>query len=527
MADKESCFWCGKESIMTLTLDGVRRRACNDCGRKWAVESGKAGSDIGVSVGGKLFSYHPSKELMAEVREKAKSGRLMCAYCSHRIAEADLAGFRVYIPHDMKSRHTYTLCPACEAKVVAGDKGILEDVEEKIESGKYVLGEEAGDYELMGEPIHVNLPTEKQWAICFTHEGGETSVSYEKGMIIVRTYEQCQKFIANWRPEGIQARCRAVARSEYDPKKYDTYHLRLGSSFDKAEYAAQTVADRLGLLVEEYNVGSVLDVLTRLKNTVSETPKVRLSEEPKGRQVLGMAHPFVWKPSMVAISNDAVRQLKEPIRVTPDLLPLNPSIWLYNKLNYVVKPARECIFPETHDGHIPWPDEETFDGGLFEVASILSLNETELNCCHVILERSDEFESGWGIRFYEFPLKIGSIPEEDFQPVLKLLLFLQSPYLAWRAEKPQRSFVRRAEGQFPTAEKRINVVLLRRMVELRKEKRGEGYEPAEWSCQWWVSSHWRRQWHPSTKTHKPTWIAPYIKGPPDKPLKDTVRLIVR
>lgn len=526
MADKESCFWCGKESIMTLTLDGVRRRACNDCGRKWAVESGKAGSDIGVSVGGKLFSYHPSKELIAEVREKAKSGRLMCAYCSHRIAEADLAGFRVYIPHDMKSRHTYTLCPACEAKVVAGDKGILEDVEEKIESGKYELGEEAGDYELMGEPIHVNLPTEKQWAIYFTHEGGETSVSYEKGMIIVRTYEQCQKFIANWRPEGIQARCRAVARSEYDPKKYDTYHLRLGSSFDKAEYAAQTVADRLGLLVEEYNVGSALDVLTRLKNTVSGTPKVRLSEEPKGRQVLGMAHPFVWKPSMVAISNDAVRQLKEPIRVTPDLLPLNPSIWLYNKLNYVVKPARECIFPETHDGHIPWPDEETFDGGLFEVASILSLNETELNCCHVILERSYEFESGWGIRFYEFPLKIGSIPEEDFQPVLKLLLFLQSPYLVWRAEKPQRSFVRRAGGHFPTAEKRINVILLRRAVELRKGKH-EGHEPVPWSCQWWVSSFWRRQWHPSTKTHKPTWIAPYIKGPPDKPLKDAIRLIVR
>lgn len=39
-----------------------------------------------------------------------------------------------------------------------------------------------------------------------------------------------------------------------------------------------------------------------------------------------------------------------------------------------------------------------------------------------------------------------------------------------------------------------------------------------WSHRWIVGGHWRNQYLPATHDHRPTWIAPYVKGPNDKPL---------
>lgn len=40
----------------------------------------------------------------------------------------------------------------------------------------------------------------------------------------------------------------------------------------------------------------------------------------------------------------------------------------------------------------------------------------------------------------------------------------------------------------------------------------------DYSHRWMVSGHWRNQWLPSRGTHRAQWIAPYVKGPDDKPL---------
>ena len=42
----------------------------------------------------------------------------------------------------------------------------------------------------------------------------------------------------------------------------------------------------------------------------------------------------------------------------------------------------------------------------------------------------------------------------------------------------------------------------------------------------YVRGHWRRQWKPSSATHEPRFIAPYIKGPSSAPLKVTDRVMV-
>ena len=51
--------------------------------------------------------------------------------------------------------------------------------------------------------------------------------------------------------------------------------------------------------------------------------------------------------------------------------------------------------------------------------------------------------------------------------------------------------------------------------------------PVDWKHRWWVRGHYRAQWCPSTKTHRLTFIAPYIKGPDDMPLKHTVYEVCR
>jgi hypothetical protein len=65
-----------------------------------------------------------------------------------------------------------------------------------------------------------------------------------------------------------------------------------------------------------------------------------------------------------------------------------------------------------------------------------------------------------------------------------------------------------------------NVVQMRRLDRRRSDGTAQNHDAAlEWQCQWLVRGHWRQQFYPSAGRHVPRWIAPYIKGPHDKPMK--------
>jgi hypothetical protein len=72
-----------------------------------------------------------------------------------------------------------------------------------------------------------------------------------------------------------------------------------------------------------------------------------------------------------------------------------------------------------------------------------------------------------------------------------------------------------------------------KIIELRTLKRPgcpDGESDIEWTHRWIVRGHWREQWIPSRNAHEPRWIAPYVKGPEDKPLvvaDKTVYAVVR
>jgi len=68
----------------------------------------------------------------------------------------------------------------------------------------------------------------------------------------------------------------------------------------------------------------------------------------------------------------------------------------------------------------------------------------------------------------------------------------------------------------PDFEPICHVITLRKTI----HDHVEGEESfVEWSHRWLVRGHWRQQYFPSSNTHAPVWISPYVKGPEDKPFK--------
>jgi hypothetical protein len=95
-----------------------------------------------------------------------------------------------------------------------------------------------------------------------------------------------------------------------------------------------------------------------------------------------------------------------------------------------------------------------------------------------------------------------------------------------RREPPIRQ-VRRRLQRAGLPVKDIRVITLR-------EASSSGHNPepgrVEWSHRWVVGGHWRQQpWGPENRYRRATWIAPFVKGPSDKPLvvRPTVRSLQR
>jgi hypothetical protein len=100
---------------------------------------------------------------------------------------------------------------------------------------------------------------------------------------------------------------------------------------------------------------------------------------------------------------------------------------------------------------------------------------------------------------------------------------LMAQKLALRMTTPtDRATRRRAERNKQTAPPTIEVVTLRRL-EADRRRDPTGHE-VDWQWSWTVGGHWRKQWYPSERLHKEIYIETYIKGPPDKPLKNTIKI---
>lgn len=99
--------------------------------------------------------------------------------------------------------------------------------------------------------------------------------------------------------------------------------------------------------------------------------------------------------------------------------------------------------------------------------------------------------------------------------VLKSVWLLMGQTLATVEDAAYPRAIRRRLLREDIEPKRVRVISLR-----RQSVHGDDSRPAEreWHHQWVVRGHWRQQWIPSRNAHRPTWIAPHIKGPEGAPL---------
>jgi hypothetical protein len=142
--------------------------------------------------------------------------------------------------------------------------------------------------------------------------------------------------------------------------------------------------------------------------------------------------------------------------------------------------------------------------------SVASWSRSDLNWAYMDLAKWD----------------VGKTCDTSVADPLAVLWALSSQTLATNTtvelDRPQRR--RAARAGLPTAP--FRVVYLRRLA---KEGHGSKHD-AEFSHRWVVSGHWRQQpCGPGRTQRRPTWVAPHIKGPADKPLvlKETIKALVR
>jgi hypothetical protein len=107
--------------------------------------------------------------------------------------------------------------------------------------------------------------------------------------------------------------------------------------------------------------------------------------------------------------------------------------------------------------------------------------------------------------------------------ILAFLLFTSQPVVQTVEHSAPRAWRRHSPSG--NSHPFVNVVKLRSKQYLRAAD-GEEHpsRDVDWACRWVVRAHWRNQYYPSLHKHKPLLIPAHMKGPEDKPLKQSINL---
>jgi hypothetical protein len=145
------------------------------------------------------------------------------------------------------------------------------------------------------------------------------------------------------------------------------------------------------------------------------------------------------------------------------------------------------------------------------------------------------FENRRPVEHGGFDIPYGKVYPDDFKDlrirsnvriILSTLSFLNSPYSEDRIGGLNRTERRRYGISNPSDSEQVRFIDLRPVSKSYREPTNEQRD-VDWKCQWLVTGHHRNQWYPSLNDHRMIWVAPYIKGPEDAPLKERIYRVVR
>ena len=236
-----------------------------------------------------------------------------------------------------------------------------------------------------------------------------------------------------------------------------------------------------------------------------------------------------WKHPMweVAVDNPGARELfcKVPIHWgyrSPGLV----QVWHFgSNIRIVDENVMSILLLDDKTRHIAWFMVHFVEDDECELM-LMCYPKIPEGHRHEALEDYAQFmgnrrplQTDWFIpRFRSLGSVTQDTPPEDllvfFGELSAGLAFLDSPLAASPMHRVPRAERRRLKKQ-QQHEPEIRVVTLRR----ESYPSGKGESAVDWDWKWLVRGHWRNQWYPSLRDHKPVFVAPYVKGPEDKPLK--------
>lgn len=234
----------------------------------------------------------------------------------------------------------------------------------------------------------------------------------------------------------------------------------------------------------------------------------------------------------------------------PNTISGSELVWVSGEMVDLIRQAATSLLPYSFDPNVlPWPSAiVVFEKPVLRFANLARLVTQDIHCVqwHPVTEKWDMllYERSGDMRLAHCATMIahkgqdmvgkavkltdGGIietvgdTEQMSRIVCTLWLLLQQRVAVRHTESADRASRRRAMKAGLSEPPNITVIRLRRALNPNGSD-GDGRD-VDWSHRWMVGGHWRNQYHPSNESHVPTWIAPYVKGPEDKPLvvKDRV-----
>lgn len=236
---------------------------------------------------------------------------------------------------------------------------------------------------------------------------------------------------------------------------------------------------------------------------------------------LHMATPYLW---LEAVHSAAVAAEVPRHVISRSVLP-GPFLW------FTYERGAEAVYDRTN-GDRDYPEGDfTIDGTLL-CDGIEGINSAQIGSLWHDVERdpvgsAQPWITGAGIPYGKtYPDDFEGVEREGVRQLLALFAFLNSPYLpksTLRLSRPERRRVMRHRPDDPIPD--VTFVDLRRVQAPNIKSTEHG--SVDWKHRWLVGGHLRAQWYPSEQAHHVIYIAPYLKGPPDAPMKETAYRVRR
>lgn len=229
---------------------------------------------------------------------------------------------------------------------------------------------------------------------------------------------------------------------------------------------------------------------------------------------------YLVTDDMTALVSHASSSMPRQVLLETDL-PSSGGFCVFEHCNWAgshpsVSPDKFGIFPFT-----PKPEPDPSNPWI----RALCWYETDSGVNVCLCDRNGLFGLG------DTVFRYGEDSDSDQLKFLKAMWAIMGQTLAVVGTmEPARATRRRLEkSESPLSRRSIRIVLLRRRVYARHDDMGEERRHIEHMHRWMVSGHWRNQWLRSVQNHRLQWIAPYVKGPEDKPLviRRTVNILAQ